>query len=109
MRLVAAIAVGLLATGCDKGKKDEGAAASASVVSATVAPSASAVAKAAPCTVDAAVTVDTGVRGDAGLTLVALPDGRLALGYATGAGAPKVAIIDAAGKASFAEVEDKHL
>ncbi len=111
MRRVIWIALFATAFGCNNDKKkDSNAAASASVASAVVAPSASAAAKPAPCTVETAVTVDKGVRADAGLTLVALPDGRLALGYATGTGdgEPKVAIVDTSGKASFTEVELQH-
>lgn len=103
----------LVAVGCTPSKKkDDAPAASASVAAANVTPSASASAapaKPSPCTVEAAITVDDGVRADAGITLVKLADGRIALGYATGAGEPKVAILDAAGKASFPDVEKDHL
>ncbi len=108
--------LGLAVVSCNLGKqkKDDGPAGSASTQSATVgaaaaSASASAASKPSPCKVEAAVSVDKGVRADAGLTLVALPDGRLALGYATGDGAPKVAIVDAGGKASFTDVEADHL
>jgi hypothetical protein len=46
------------------------------------------------CSIAAAELVDKAVRTDAGLTLVMLPDGRLAVGYATAKGEPAAAILD---------------
>lgn len=115
MRALAPISLVLLAAACNsiKPRKNDAPSPSASAAAAS-APSASASgavasAKPSPCTVEAAVTVDKGVRADAGITLVQLPDGRIALGYATGKGEPKVALVDAAGKASFPDVETQHL
>jgi len=113
MRSLVALSI-LAVVACNPNKKkDDTPAASASAVAANATPSASAssaaAAKASPCTVEAAVTVDNGVRADAGITLVKLPDGRIALGYATGSGEPKVAILDAAGKASFPDIEKDYL
>ena len=113
MRSLALLSL-VLVVGCNTNKKkDDTPAASSSAAAANATPSASAssaaAAKPSPCTVEAAVTVDNGVRADAGITLVKLPDGRIALGYATGSGEPKVAILDAAGKASFPDVEKDYL
>ena len=110
----------LLLLGCHDPKKEGAPASIPSTVSAATtsapAPLASAPASAsgtpteqAPCTIDEPVIVEHGARWDAGLTVVTLKDGRIALGYATGAGAPKVAILDAAGKPSFTEIEARHL
>jgi hypothetical protein len=107
--------------GCHDPKKEAPASIASTTVSAAAtsapapAPVASASASSAPaaapaaCTVDEPVVVEHAARWDAGLTLVTLKDGRIALGYATGAGVPKVAILDAAGKASFAELDTSHL
>ena len=116
MRALVPLSLALVVVGCNYFKREKSEATSASAGTAAVlAPSAiasasaSSAAKPSPCTVEAAVTVDTGVRADAGITLVKLQDGRIALGYATGNGEPKVAILDAAGKASFPDVEKEHL
>ncbi len=51
------------------------------------------------CTVESeAVTLDHGVRLDTGVTLTDLGDGRVALGYAGPDGAPKVMVVDEAGR-----------
>jgi hypothetical protein len=83
--------------------------ATAATTIASAAPSTSAAPSPSPpaCTVGEPVVVERGVRYDAGLTLVTLPDGRLALGYATGAGVPRVALLDQAGKASFADLDTR--
>lgn len=78
------------------------------------APSASATTSAAPvadkgCKVETPFSIDKGARLDAGLTLVRMPDGTVAIGYATGNGTPKVAVVDASGKASTVEVDAKHI
>jgi hypothetical protein len=113
MRSLLPLSLVLLAVGCNvlkqKDKDGPASSSSAAATSATPTASASAAAKVSPCTVADATSVDTGVRADAGLTLVTLKDGRLALGYATGAGVPKVAILDAAGKASFPDLDDDRL
>ncbi|MDB4993814.1 MAG: hypothetical protein JWM74_1246, partial [Myxococcaceae bacterium] len=54
---------------------------------------------------EAAVVVDKSIRLDAGITLVRLADGRIALGWATGEGTPKAAIVDATGKLTPLEVD----
>ncbi len=62
------------------------------------------------CTVDVPrFAVDKGARGDTGITLAKLGDGRVAVGYATGEGAPKVAFIDPAGSVVVAEVDISHV
>lgn len=53
---------------------------------------------AAACTLAEAQVIDKAVRTDAGLTLVSLADGRLAVGYATAKGDAAAAIVDEEGK-----------
>ncbi len=114
MRALLPLSLAVLVAGCNHAKHDtsqttSASASAAAVLAPTASASSAAAAKPSPCTVEAAVTVDTGVRADAGITLVELQDGRIALGYATGNGEPKVAIVDAAGRASFPDVEKQHL
>jgi hypothetical protein len=52
------------------------------------------------CSIAAPQTIDKAVRSDAGLTLVTLSDGRVAVGYATAKGEPAAAILDEDGKST---------
>ena len=62
-----------------------------------------------PCIADVApFTIDASPRGDTGLTLTKLSDGRIALGYAVGE-TPKVAVVDGTGKASIVDVDFSRL
>jgi hypothetical protein len=54
---------------------------------------------------EAAAVVDKSIRLDAGIALVRLVDGRIAVGWATGEGTPKAAIVDATGKLTPLEVD----
>lgn len=100
----ATMLVGVCALACKGGKTEETTtAASASAAASTVAPTA----PVAACTVAAPFSIDKSPRADAGLTLVSLGGGRAAIGYATGAGTPKVVIIDRDGKSSQAELNVK--
>ena len=99
----ATMLLGVCAFAC-KGKSDETTAGSASA-SASVPPPP--VAKIAGCTVAPPFSLDKAPRADAGLTLVSLGGGRAAIGYATGAGTPKVLVIDRDGKSAQAELDLK--
>jgi hypothetical protein len=99
----ATMLIGLCALACKGSKTEETTAPSASAA-ASVAPP---VAKIAGCTVAAPFSIDKAPRADAGLTLVSLGGGRAAIGYATGAGAPKVVVIDRDGKSTQAELNVK--
>lgn len=108
MRTFVLVSVSLALFGCDllKRKKDDTSA--TTVTSASAATTAAAPVK-LPCTLGDVSTIDKGVRADSGLTLVVLDDGRISIGYATGAGDPKVAVIDKAGKSSSAEIDTEYL
>jgi hypothetical protein len=54
---------------------------------------------------DAPLVLDKSIRLDAGITLVRLTDGRIAVGWATGEGTPKAAVADATGKLTLLEVD----
>jgi hypothetical protein len=79
------------------------------VASAVASAAASAPAAAVPagmCKVEIApFSVDKGARTDAGITLVRLPDDRLAVGYAVANGAPRVAIVSLEGSATVVDVD----
>lgn len=53
--------------------------------------------------------IDKGVRSETGVTLVRLPDDRIAVGYANGEGTPKVAIVLPDGTASLVDVDSSKL
>jgi hypothetical protein len=68
------------------------------------------VAAKASCTVESPPEVlEKWVRIDSGVTVTVLADGRTALGYATGEGAPHALVLDDAGKATHVEVLAGHL
>src|SRR5947209_7698750 len=82
---------------------DSSPAASASVTTAPVTAKDAALAKG--CAFDAPPeTIDKAVRSDAGLTVVALGDGRFAVGYAGPKGEPRVVVVGTDGKSAPIEV-----
>lgn len=54
---------------------------------------------------EAAVVADKSIRLDAGITLVRLADGRITVGWASGEGIAKAAVVDASGKLTMLEVD----
>lgn len=101
--VLASVAVGGVLLGCKMFKSDDTAADGGTAATASAAPVA-----VKDCTVDAPFSIDKGARLDTGLTLVQMPDGRAAIGYATGDGKPKVAMIDENGASSLVEVAAQH-
>jgi hypothetical protein len=102
--LYAPLLLAPLLAACPKMQKD-------ALSDAAAAPQAAVDAAAPPaCTADvAAFVVDKGARLDTGLTVTKLHDGRIALGYATGDGNAKAALVDGNGKAQLLDVDAKHL
>jgi hypothetical protein len=100
--------VAMGALGCKLFKGDD-TAASDGGSSATPAASSSSAAAAPACKVETPFSIDKAARADTGLTLVKLSDGTVAVGYATGNGTPKAAVIDDTGKSSVVEVDAKHI
>lgn len=104
--VLASVAVTGVLLGCKMFKSDDPAASDAGAAVTTTTTTAAPVVK--DCTVDAPFSIDKGARLDTGLTLVKMPDGRVAIGYATGDGKPKVAMIDDSGASSLVEVAAQH-
>jgi hypothetical protein len=104
LRTTIPVAISLLSLtmlpGCSKlfGAHDKGDAGAATVAAIETAPSAACTAAGEPFAIDANPRLDTG------LTMVKLTDGRVAVGYAVG-DSPKVAVVDAAGKATIVDVD----
>lgn len=87
-------------------------AAAVTSAAASASPAAAAAANAAPgaCKLEVQpFVIDKAARGETGVTLTRLPDDRIAVGYATGDGAPRVAIVALDGSASVVEVDASKL
>lgn len=90
--------------------KQSGDAADAGPTVATTTSADAGVAAKATCTVETPPeALEHWVRLDSGVTVTVLPDGRTALGYATGEGTPHALVLDDAGKATHVEVLASHL
>ncbi|HEX3344728.1 MAG TPA: hypothetical protein VHS09_09160 [Polyangiaceae bacterium] len=63
-----------------------------------------------PCSAETAFVIDKGARLDTGLTSVEIENGKqVAVGYAVGDGAPRVAMVDATGAVSKADPDWSHV